>query len=132
MSALKQNLKFYISYLKELVENIEDKENVVKQLMAELPEKHTVIAGHKPEKPIRDIERLVARHGGEPEDWLKIVSRHVKKGNENIGVHAYFNKKTKEIVNMKTKINPKATTRNIEKIKKIMPDYAERIGKIII
>ena len=102
------------------------------ELMQELPTQHKVIAGGEHRNAIRRLDVLVRRFGGQPEDWVKISSRFIGKGADTISIHAYMNRRTKEIVNLKTKLGGSGAPNyyDPERIQKFLPGYRFGIGKV--
>ena len=63
----------------------------------------TPMAGHQLDKPIRDVNRLVAEHGGRAADWRKISSRsYTATDGTRFEIHAYWNTVTKQLVEPKS------------------------------
>lgn len=58
-----------------------------------------VIAGEGHKTPIHDHERITSQYGDMQQDWQKLTSE----ANQGIEVHGYYNQKTGEVVELKTK-----------------------------
>ena len=74
-----------------------------------LKEEGKIIAGVGAEKPIKDINRLVAIYGGDKADWVKKSSRNINKAPEfdkryKKEIHWYENIKTGEQFEFKVKL----------------------------
>jgi hypothetical protein len=56
------------------------------------------MAGHQPDKPIRDINRLITEYGGKAADWRKVSSRnYTSQDGTQFEIHAYWNAATKQL-----------------------------------
>jgi hypothetical protein len=61
------------------------------------------IAGAGTRSVITDLPRLLAEHGGRPEDWAKVTSRVYSVGDgTTVQVHAYRNVRTGQLVELKS------------------------------